>query len=180
MTSYDTEFDTTELEEGDRIAPKLVASVPEQLGEPIQPNYPESDTEPPVTQLVNVAETHPMNDTTRALLIDPEAGVIARASALDSNQAWSQKEADFTVHAVGTGIDVTDGEIERAPDADQIPDETEHMAGWVEVVIGDMLHGSFDYSDRVRVNGDTLTMEDDHAPAKGHATYTLTDTREVA
>lgn len=175
MTRYDSEFDTAELEEGDRIAPKLVASVPEQLGETVVPYHPERDQDAPVTQLVNVAVDRPMDDVTRALLIDPDTGVIARASALDSNQAWNQKEADFTVHAVGTGIEVTDGEVERAPDIDTIEDETEHMAGWVEVVIGDMLRGSFDYSDRIRVSKDTLTLEDDYGPAEGHATYTLID-----
>jgi hypothetical protein len=173
MTRHDTAFDPTDLEADDRIAPKLVASVPEQLGEPVAPSYPEQDETPPETQLVAMTETRRMDDVHSALLGDPETGVMVRASRHDSSAAWSQREADWTVSEVGTEIEVSDGEVSRAPDLDTIDDESEYVRDWVEVVADDHLAERWHMHDRMRLSGSTITMEDDYGPREGHATIDL-------
>lgn len=168
------QFDATELTEGDRIAPKLVARAPGQLGNPIQPSQPGRDPEP-TTKLVAATAINTMDDVHTAILVDGETGTMVRASRHDSNQAWSQKEADWKVRDVGTKAVVEDvHELTLADSDNPTDDDSAYIQEWANVVLGDMAAGYFDYADDIKMNGRTLTLSDFDG-RKGVATISLED-----
>jgi len=168
------QFDADDLIEGDRIDPSLVATVPEQLGQTIKPVHPEQD-DMPVTQLVAVSATNQMDDVHSAILVDGETGAMVRASRHDSNNAMSQKEADWTVRNTGTKVVAeTIHELTLADSDDPVDDEAEYIEGWADIVLGDMAKGHFDYGDDIKMGGSTLTLSDFDG-RKGMASITLKD-----
>jgi len=170
----DEQFDATDLIEGDRIDPALVATVPEQLGEHIKPVHPEQDT-PPVTQLAAASAINTMDDVHSAILVDGETGTMVRASRHDSSSAMSQKEADWKVRDVGTKVVVEDvHELTLGDNDDPTEDDVEYIEGWADIVLGDMAAGHFDYADDVKMNGRTLTLSDFDG-RKGMASISLED-----
>lgn len=159
------------LIEGDRIAKELVARTPGQLGQSI---YAAQDA--PETQLVAVTEINTMDDVHSAILVDTETETFIRASCHNSQQAWSQAEADWTVRDVGKIIQVSDAEVEQMPDNGFTEeDDEEHMQTWVEVLFYDLVNGHFDYHDERKLEGSTLRLYDPHGPRKGYATVELED-----
>jgi hypothetical protein len=146
---------------GDRIDTRLVARTFGQLGTRIKPSHPNEEPEPK-TQLVQITRTNDMDDVHRALLADTETGTIIYASRHDSQSAWSQKEADWTVHEVGTSVTVGDDVDLTVADQDDEPeDKQKYVQHWVDIVIKDTANGYDDYSDeRELVGGSTLKLRD--------------------
>lgn len=164
--------DITELVEGDRIDPTLVARTEGQLGQTTKPAHPEGD-QPPKTQLVTASALNGMDDTHSAVLVDGESGVMVRAHRHDGNQAWSQKEADWKVSDVGTKVIVDSvHELTLADSDDPVDDDAEYTEEWANIVLGDIASGYFDYADGVKMSGSTLTLSD-YDGRKGQATISL-------
>lgn len=144
--------------EGDRIDKQLVARTFGQLGERVRP-----DDDAPETQLVSLTAINRMDDTHSALLADPETGVIIRAGRHDSQQAWSQAEADWTVYEVGTSVVIEEVHLLELTDRDDPVEEVDvesYVEGWAEVVIEDPANGHDDYSDERELDGRTLSLRD--------------------
>lgn len=153
---FSDDVDASELIEGDRIDKRLVARTMGQLGQPIT-----SQRDAPETQLVAITQLDRMNDVHSAILADPETGTILRAGRHDSNQAWSQKEADWKVREIGTGIAVEEvHELELTSNDDPTEDDAEYIEGWAEIVLGDAAKGHDDYSDECELDGRTLRLRD--------------------
>jgi hypothetical protein len=162
--------DATELIEGDRIAPQLVARTLGQLGDRRS-----AREDAPDTQLVAITIIDTMQDVYSALLADPETGTIVRAGRHDSQSAWTQQEADWTVREVGTRVVVEDVHELRLADNDgPVDDDREWVQDWVEVVIGDKASGHDDYSDELELDSSTLTLQDADR-RKAVATISLED-----
>lgn len=162
-----------DLIEGDRISKDLVARVPGQLGERVRPAAPEADEKPPQTQLVAVTQIDRYDDVHQAILVDTDTETFIRASRHGSNQAWTQKEADWTVHAVGADITVTDAEIDELGSADEPEDVTEYVQGWIDVLFSDMAAGHFDYNEERSLSGSTLELYEPYDSLRVYATVTL-------
>jgi hypothetical protein len=161
---FDTEIDER-LTEGDRVPPKLVARHPGQLGSPIQPPRPETDPEPD-TQLLAVTEIHRHDDVHSAILLDPEREVFYRAGAHDSQQAWSQKEADWKVKGVGTAVELGGGnerggviDLER-PEDEMDEDAETYAQTWLEILFDEIRLGYHDINDERKVEGDLIKLRD--------------------
>lgn len=160
----------TDVIKGDRISKALVAKVPGQLGQRINPHE-----DGPETQLVAVTEIHNYDDVHSALLLDPDTETWIRASRHDSQQAWSQAEADWTVKAVGNEIVVTDGDVDERPDDEQDVPESQYMKDWVDILFDELRGGHFDISDERKLNGTGLKLYDPYGGRKGYATIELED-----
>jgi hypothetical protein len=150
-----------ELIVGDRIDTRLVSRTFGQLGKRLYPSHPNEEPEPK-TQLVHITQTNDMDDVHYALLADTETGTIIRASRHDSQGAWSQKEADWTVREVGTTVSVGDDVDLTVAEQDTEPeDEQKYVQHWASVVIEDTANGHDDYNDeRELVGGPTLKLRD--------------------
>lgn len=156
-------FNGEELIEGDRISKELVARNIGQYGERIAAHPPEADDEdkPAKTQLVTATAISTMDDVHSALLVDPDTGIIVRAGRHDSNSAWSQKEADWTVYEVGTHVSVDEVKELTVPDnAEPVDDDHEWVQGWVDILFDDLRNGHFDYDDERSLGGSTLKLRD--------------------
>lgn len=158
-------FDETvfadELIEGDRIDKRLVARHRSQLGEPITRSI-RNVPDDPATQLVVVTALNDMADVHSALLFDPEAETFIRASRHDSQQAWSQAEADWTVRDIGKSIMVEEvHELER-PDEERDEPEREYVQTWVEILFDEIRYtgGDTDLRDERELDGSTLKLND--------------------
>jgi len=169
---FTDDIDVTELIEGDRIDPMLVARVPGELGQSIKPVHPEQE-QPPKTQLVAASVLDTMDDVHSAILVDGESGLLVRASRHDSNSAMSQKEADWKVREIGTKVSVESvHELTLSSNDDPAEDDAEYIEGWADIVLGDMATGHFDYVDEVKMNNRTLVLSDTDG-RKGMATISL-------
>jgi len=124
--------------EGDRIQKDRVARTLSGLGTRRQSAPPEADDQPEVTQAVALTQTSRYDDVMGALLYVPGTGRWLRASRHNSSSAWSQAEEDWTVHEAGDTLVATGGDVERSPD--EIEDEDRYVAGWLEIVAGDLSH----------------------------------------
>lgn len=164
------EFTATDLIEGDRIDPSLVANTMGGLGEGRS-----ADPDAGVTQLAEATITNRMDDIHRAILVDGETGLLVRASRHDSQSAWSQKEADWKVREIGTRVSVTDAEVAQDGDDEWVDEDAAEAAeAWADVVLGDRAHGETGYEDELTLEGSTsLTLYEPHAPTKVHATISL-------
>jgi len=150
------DVNATELIEGDRIDPQLVARTFGQLGDRRSARQ-----DAPETQLVAITIIDTMQDVYSALLADPETGTIIRAGRHASNQAWTQKEADWTVREVGTRAVVEEVRELTVTDNDgAVDDGREWVQEWADVVIGDAAAGHDDYSDEKELDGKTLRLRD--------------------
>ena len=157
---FDEDVSGDELIEGDRIDKRLVARTMGQLGQQIKPSHPEGEPEPK-TQLVAITEINRMDDVHSALLADTETGTIIRASRHDSSSAWSQKEADWKVHDIGTEAVVEEVHELQLGDSDEpVDDEKKYVSGWIDIVIGDAAVGYDDYEDERKLDGRTLIISD--------------------
>lgn len=174
MTRYTEQLYPTELDEGDRIDPKLVARHPDQLGDPIRRATDPHEEEYPPTVLVTVTEIYRYDDVHSAILVDPETGTMVRASRHDSQQAWTRKEADWTVREVGTDIRVVDADVRKRPDSEKDETEMEYMETWVDVLFNDPAAGYFDYSDERKLEGRTVHLRGFDG-REGFATIELVD-----
>ena len=139
----------TDLREGDRIDPALVAGTMDFLGE-TRSTRPDA----PTLQLAVATITHGLDDVHTAILVDGETGAMVRASRHDSQSAWTQKEADWKVRDIGDTPTVVDAEWDGAD-----PDDADTAAAsWAEVVLCDRACGHDDYEDEVEVDGQTIKM----------------------
>ena len=161
------EFSAADLIEGDRINPSLVTSTMDGLGEQRS-----ADPDAGVAQLAEATITNGMDDVHQAILVDGESGLLVRASRHDSQGAWSQQEADWKVHEIGTRVAVTDAEVEQdGNDEWDDVDAAEEAEAWTDVVLGDRARGSTDYQDEVTLTGkSSLTLREPYGPTKVHAT----------
>ncbi len=168
---HETEdVDATDLSEGDRLAPSLVARTLSGLG-----STSSSRRDAPATQFAEATETNKMDDVHTAILVDGETGVMVRASRHDRQSAWSQRESDWTVREVGTRVSVDDAEVARDPDDGWVDvDAAQEAEGWANLVLQDRAIGYADYNDRLTLErGDSLTLYSPHSGARVHATISL-------
>ena len=161
------EFDASDLIEGDRIDPSLVGSTMDGLGERRS-----SDPGACVTQLAEATITNHMDDLHSSILVDGETGLLVRASRHDSQSAWSQKEADWKVHEIGTKVAVTDAEVAQDGNDEWDNDSAaEEAESWANVVLHDRARGSADYADELTLDGrSSLTLFEPYGSTKVHAT----------
>lgn len=150
-----------DLIEGDRIDKRLVARHPSQLGSPLRRTMPD-EADDPATQLVVVTQMDSMADVHSALLYDSDAELFIRASRHDSQQAWSQKEADWTVRDIGQTVTVETLHELKRPDNEHDEDEREYVQHWVEALFDDVRYndGDTDFSDERELDGNTLKLRD--------------------
>jgi hypothetical protein len=169
--------------EGDRIQRDRVARTLGGLRTRRQSTPPEADDQPEVTQAVALTQTSRYDDVMRALLFVPSTGRWLRASRHSSSSAWSQAEADWTVHEAGDTLVATGGDIERSPD--EIEDEDEYAAGWLEIVAGDLSYdaeqgNTASISDVWELgSGNTIRLRDRDG-REGFATFRLEDREDDA
>jgi hypothetical protein len=164
--------------EGDRIQKDRVARTLGGLRTRRQSAPPEADDQPEPTQAVALTQTSRYDDVMRALLFVPGTGRWLRASRHNSSSAWSQKEADWTVHEAGDTLVATGGDIERSPD--EIENEDEYAAGWLEIVAGDLSHdaeqgNTASLSDVWELGSQNTIRLRDHDGREGFATFRLED-----
>ena len=153
------EFDATDLSEGDRIPPSLVAGTIEKLYNLRQ----QSDV-----QFAEATITDGLDDVHSAILVDGDTRVMVRAWRRDSQAAMTQKGADWTVHDVGTRVRVTDAIVEREGDLDWETDVETFCESWANSVIGDAGNG-----DELRLDGPSLTLYNPYTVTKINATIEL-------
>lgn len=164
--------------EGDRIQKDRVARTLGSLRTRWQSAPPEVDDQPEVTQAVALTQTDRHDDVMQALLFVPGTGRWLRASRHTSNSAWSQREADWTVHEAGDTLVATGGDVESSPD--DIEDEDKYVAGWLEIVAGDLSHdadqgNTASISDEFELtSGNTIRLRDRDG-RKAFATFRLAD-----
>lgn len=159
---FSDDVDASDLIEGDRIAPKLVARDTMQLGKPLYRQSSPDEPDEPDTQLVQVTATRDMDDTHTAILLDPETDTFIRAGRHDSQAAWSQKEADWKVRDIGSEVvvdEVTD--LERPKD-EQDDDAERYAQEWVSTIFDEIRYtgGDDDFHDERRVEGTGLHLRD--------------------
>jgi len=164
--------------ERDRIQKDRVARTLGGLRHRRQSAPPEADDQPEPTQAVALTQTSRYDDVMRALLYVPGTGRWLRASRHTSNSAWSQAEADWTVHEAGDTLVTTGGDVERSPD--DIEDEEKYVAGWLEIVAADLSHdaeqgNTASIADEFEVtSGNTIRLRDVDG-RKAFATFRLED-----
>ena len=158
---FSEEVDASKLIPGDRIDKRLVAQHPDQFGSPLRRTMPHEPDEP-VTQLIKVTETRSMDDSHTAILFDPETETYLRAGRLDSSQAWSQAEADWTVREAGTEIVVEAVDDLERPEEEQDDRAEQYAQEWVEILFDEIRYngGEMDCQDEIRVDGSTLSLRD--------------------
>jgi hypothetical protein len=140
----------TNLREGDRIDPHLVARTMNGLGERLS-----ATRDAATAQLAECTITNAMDDIHTAILVDGETGAMALASRHDSQSAWNQLEADWKVRDIGMDVRVTDADWTGDDTAD--PDQA--ATSWADVVLCDCAHGHDDYADEVRVGRRTIKLK---------------------
>ena len=166
----DETLNATDLIVGDRIDPALVASTMGGLG------YKTSSARGAMpTQLAEATITNRMDDVHSAILVDGETGLLVRASRHDSQSAWTQKEADWKVHEIGTQVSVTDAEVAKdGNDEWDDVDATKEAEAWANVVLQDRARGATDYQDELTLEGrSSLTLYEPYGSTKVHATIEL-------
>ena len=186
MTQNTTDGETTRHEkmlnypvtEGDRIQKDRVARTLGGLRTPRQSAPPEADDQPVATEAVALTQTSRHDDVMRALLYVPGSGRWLRASRHTTSSAWSQKEADWTVHEAGDTLVATGGDVEHSPD--DIVNEDKYVAGWLEIVAGDLSHdaeqgNTASIADEFELtSGNTVRLRDVDG-RKAFATFRLAD-----
>lgn len=163
--------------EGDRIAKDRVARTLGGLRTRRQSVPPEADDQEP-TEAVALTQTSRHDDVMRALLFVPGTGRWLRASRHSSSSAWSQAEADWTVHEAGDTLVATGGDVERSPD--EIEDEDKYVAGWLEIVAGDLSYdaeqgNTASISDEFELTSGGVARLRDVDGRKGFARFRLED-----
>lgn len=162
---------------GDQIDKRLVAQTFGQLGNQKKSSYPEDDHTEPKTQLVAITMIDRYDDVHRALLADTDSGIIIRASRHDSQSAWSQTEADWTVREVGSTVTAeTVHELSLSARDDDPEDAMEYVQGWIDVVIGDLKNGHDEYTDECSLVSGSLKLRDTDG-REALATISLEDTQ---
>jgi len=165
-----TPFTAGDLVEGDRVDPSLVAPTLEALGttRSARPDAAE-------TQLAEATITHGRDDVHTAILVDGESGVLVRASRHDSQSAWSQKEADWTVRDTGDRVVVEEADVDQDGNDDWADaDVAAEAERWANVVLQDRARGETDYGDELTLDGrSSLTLRDPYGPTKVYATIAL-------
>ena len=165
----DAELDATDLVVGDRIDPSLVASTMDGLGTRRSP-APDAAT----TQLAEATITNCMDDVHSAILVDGETGVMAIASRHDSQSAWTQREADWKVRAVGERVAVTDADVEQDENDEWADaDEEAEAERWANVVLQDRAHGETDLKDELTLTTRSSLILNHPWGAKVYATIEL-------
>ena len=168
----DVPFDASDLIDGDRIDPSLVARTMDGLGENMS-----ARPDAPATQLAEATITNGMDDVHTAVLVDGETGTLVLASRHDSQAAMTQKEADWKVRATGTKAVVEDAEVATDGndewDEDSAPEAAEH---WANLVLQDRARGSTDYSDELTMHSRTsLTLYEPYGTTRVHTTIELSN-----
>jgi len=157
QTQTDDDGETTRHEntlncpvmDGDRIQKDRVARALGELGTRRQTVRGGADRQPEPTQAVALTQTSGHGDIMHALVYVPGSGRWLRASRHTTNSAWSQREADWTVHEAGDTLVATGGEVVRTPDV--MGDETEYAAEWLEIVAAELAYDA-EHNNRASVD----------------------------
>jgi len=171
FTHDDAPVSAADLVVGDRVDPSLVASTLDGLG------YTRSARpDAPATQLAEATITDRYDDVHHAILVDGESGVLVRAGRHDSQAAWSQREADWKVRAVGDRVAVASADVEQDGDDEWSDTDAASAAeDWANVVLQDRARGSTDYEDELTLtSGGSLVLREPYGPTKVYASVTLT------
>ena len=156
------DFDAADLEIGDRIDPVLVSSTLDGVDAEIYTGGGVAQSDAPRTQLACLTATDRMDDVLTAILTDGESGVMVRASRHEPQTAWTQKEADWKVHGVGTEIKTFGARVISDPDGAWDEYAIDMAAqDWAEIVVRDTANGGEQFDDEVELLGRrTLRMRD--------------------
>jgi len=171
---HETTVTTEELESGDRISTKLVAPDATLFGRPLQ-NPPEANKgDEPDTQLVRVTQIDRMDDVHSAVLLDPETETFIRAGRHDSQSAWSQGEADWSVKEMGKDITIEEVHELSRPEDEQDEGRKGYVQTWANILFDEIRFngGDRDLKDDLELQGPTLSMGDFDG-RKAVATVTL-------
>ncbi len=163
FTADDAPFSAADLVVGDRVDPSLVARTMDGLG-----YWRSSRRDAAATQLAEATITHRRDDIHRAILVDGESGVLVRASRYDSQNAMSQREADWTVRAVGDRVAVSNASVEQDGNDEWTDiDASSEAEGWANVVLQDRARGEENHSDEFTLtSGPALTLRRRYGPTK--------------
>mgnify|MGYP000229247308 CR=1 FL=1 len=163
-------FTAADLIEGDRIDPALVARTLKALGERRS-----ARPDAPGTQLAEATTTDRRDDIHTAILVDGETGVLVQASRHDTQNAWTQKEADWKVREIGERVVVESAEVAQDGNDEWDADNATEAAGaWANVVLQDRARGTTDYEDEVTMTrASSLTLREPYGPTRVHATIRL-------
>lgn len=171
-TPDDAPFNAADLRVDDRVDPSLVSSTLDGLGYTRSPR-----PDAVATQLAEATITHGRDDVHRAILVDGESGVLVRASRTDSQNAWTQREADWKVWAIGDRVDVESAELEQdGADEWSDTDTASEAEAWANVVLQDRARGAtgYEHDDLTLTTGGSLVLRGPPGPIKVTASVTLT------
>ena len=172
FTHDDAPVSAADLVVGDRVDPSLVASTLDGLG------YTRSARpDAPATQLAEATITDRYDDVHHAILVDGESGVLVRASRTDSQNAWTQREADWKVWAIGDRVDVESAELEQdGADEWSDTDTASEAEAWADGVLQDRARGAtgYEHDDLTLTTGGSLVLRGPPGPIKVTASVTLT------
>jgi hypothetical protein len=138
--------------EGDRIAADLVVDEPEQLAEIVQ----EADPKLPLVTATRLDEDDPIHS---ALLVDPEAQLILRASRRNPAMASADESTEWTVHDVGSEIEIVDAEQRAVVEADEPVTPVGAATSESETLLNHESSGRFEYDDELELDGTTLSLQ---------------------
>jgi len=178
---FTTEFSLAKVSQGDRIDPDLIPRSPKlEVGDNVaqhtaKHNDPTNDDERTFSVRLIVSRSDSYDDVQDALVYDPESDLFARLSGHTSSGAWSQKERDWKVRDIGSGVEVVDAWDIDIPDLDDY-DETpeEFVAEWMDILFGNAAYGDDIGGEVEDFSGKTLTLRDvDNRTAK--VEYRLVD-----
>lgn len=174
---FETDVDVDDLIEGDRIDRTLVAPHLDMVGDPLRRTLPNVEDDPDA-QLAVATPTSRISDVHHALLLDPESGTYVRASRTDRQQAMSQREADWTVHGVGSEIVVEAVDDVERPEGEREDDAEAYVQDWIDIVFGDLAAGYDDYEDERRLTSSATLEVEDFDGRKAVATISLAEEDE--
>ena len=148
FTDDDT-IEVSDLIEGDRVDPALVAGAIERVGEK-ELARPDA---PPTQPAVGTATPRPRAGHT-GVLVHGGWGDKTVAGRHDAPRAWAPTAAARDEQSVGTRIDVTDAEIDSDPgDVWNEESADDGAEAWANTVLQDRACGYTDYEDEIRLTG---------------------------
>lgn len=150
--------------EGDRIAADLVVDEPEQLTQIVQ----EADPELPLVTATRLNDDAPVHS---ALLVDPEAQLMLRASRRNPDMADEGESTEWTVHDIGSEIKIVETEYNESEDTDDPADP----AAATRQMFDDAVDGAGDPSggNELKLDGATLSLSGADAEDRAVATIRL-------
>lgn len=164
-TKHTESVTATGVIEGDRIAADLVVDEPEQLTQIVQ----ESDPELPLVTATRLDDDAPVHS---ALLVDPEAQLMLRASRRNPDMAAEGESTEWTVHDIGSEIKIV--ETEYNENEDTAPADP---AAATRQMFDDAVDGAGDPSggNEIKLDGATLSLSGGDADDRAVATIRLVE-----